>query len=63
MTASVCSIRVGDRVLFKTSDVRLVVIEVVLDGRAAWCEIEEGKGAGLLVVAKVRDLVKISSLN
>jgi len=42
---------------------RLLVIEVFLDGHAAWCEIEDGDQAGLLLVHKVRDLVKVGPLH
>ena len=63
LTDPACSIRVGDKVRHKSGDLRLLVIEVFLDGHAAWCEIEDGDQAGLLLVHKVRDLVKVGPLH
>ena len=42
---------------------RFLVIEVFLDGHAAWCEIDDGKQSGLLLIYNVRDLVKIGPLH
>jgi hypothetical protein len=58
-----CSIRVGDKVRHKDADMRFLVIEVFLDGHAAWCEIDDGKQSGLLLIHNVRDLVKIGPLH
>jgi hypothetical protein len=58
-----CSIRVGDMVRMKTGKLRLTVIEVFLDGHAAWCEIAEGEKVGFLILRNVRDLVKIGYLH
>ena len=57
------SIRVGDVVRMKTGQLRLTVIEVFLDGHAAWCEIADGDNSGLLILRNVRDLVKIGYLH
>jgi len=47
----------------KTGKLRLAVVEVILDGTIAWCEIAEGENAGYMILRKVRDLVKISYLH
>ena len=45
-------------------DVRLTVIEVILDGHGAWCEVDHGhEKAGLLILRNVRDLLKIGYLH
>ena len=58
-----CSIRVGDMVRMKSGKLRLTVVEVFLDGHAAWCEIVDGEKAGLLILRNVRDLVKVGYLH
>ena len=58
-----CVIRVGDKVSLKSVDVRLTVIEVVLDGHAAWCEVDHGQTAGCPILCNVRDLVRIGYLH
>jgi hypothetical protein len=55
-------IRVGDTVHYWKNGVPLVVVEIILGGNAALCEIEHGDQAGVLLVHKMRDLVKIGPL-
>ena len=63
VTEPACLIRVGDKVRLKSVDVRLTVIEVILDGHAAWCEVDHGQKAGCLILRNVRDLLKIGYLH
>jgi hypothetical protein len=58
-----CSIRVGDKVRHKDGNMGFVVIEIFLDGHAAWCEIDHSEQDGLLMIHNVRDLVKVGPLH
>jgi hypothetical protein len=63
LTALAYQINVGDAVRHKSGDIRLVVVEIILAGHAAWCEIRHGEQAGLMMIHKMRDLVPIGTLH
>ena len=63
LTIAVRDARASAEFFERTMGWKIIKLPSNVEIDAAWCEIEDGDQAGLLLVHKVRDLVKVGPLH